>query len=103
MTRLTVESTVSVNRIALPEGDNDKNLLASRINDAVSPRSLLAAFLQYNSAAGSFSTNVPFRREYEPGSDFYVVYNSLRDTLMPGYPEWNTRSFIVNVTRLVRF
>ena len=103
MTRLTVEPIVSVNWIALPEGDYDTNLLAARINYTVSPRSFLAAFLQYNSAAGSLSTNVRFRWEYEPGSDFYVVYNSLRDTLVPGYPELNTQSFIVKFTRLFRF
>ena len=103
MTRLTVEPMVSVNWIALPEGDYDTNLLVARINYTVSPRSFLAAFLQYNSAAGSLSTNVRFRWEYEPGSDFYVVYNSLRDTLAPGYPELNTQSFIVKFTRLFRF
>ena len=103
LTRLTVEPTVSVNWIALPEGDYDTNLLAARINYTVSPRSFLAAFLQYNSAAGSLSTNVRFRWEYEPGSDLYVVYNSLRDTLVPGYPELNTQSFIVKFTRLFRF
>ena len=103
MRRLTVEPTVSVNRISLPEGDYDTNLFSSRINYTLSPRSFVAAFLQYNSAAGSLSTNVRFRWEYEPGSDFYVVYNSLRDTLVPGYPELNTQSFIVKFTRLFRF
>ena len=103
MPRLTVEPVVSVNRISLPDGNYDTNLLASRVNYTLSPRSFVAAFLQYNSAAGSLSTNVRFRWEYEPGSDFYVVYNSLRDTLIPGYPELNTQSFIVKFTRLFRF
>ena len=69
----------------------------------LSPRSFLAAFLQYNTAANSLSTNIRFRWEYEPGSDLYVVYNSLRDTLAPGYPELNAQSFIVKFTRLFRF
>ena len=103
MPRLTLEPLVSLNWITLPGGDYDTGLLASRINYTLSPRSFVAAFLQYNSAAGSLSTNVRFRWEYEPGSDLYVVYNSLRDTLVPGYPELDTQSFIVKFTRLFRF
>jgi len=102
-TRFSLEPTVSMNWIDLPTGEYDTNLIASRINYTLSPRSFLAAFLQYNTAANSLSTNVRFRWEYEPGSDLYVVYNSLRDTLAPGYPELNTQSFIVKFTRLFRF
>ncbi len=102
-TRFTLEPTVSMNWIELPTGDYDTNLLASRVNFTLSPRSFVAAFLQYNTAADSLSTNVRFRWEYEPGSDLYVVYNSLRDTLAPGYPELETQSFIVKFTRLFRF
>ena len=102
-TQLTLEPTVSLNWIALPTGDYDTSLIASRVTYTLSPRSFLAAFLQYNTASNSLSTNVRFRWEYEPGSDFYVVYNSLRDTLMPGYPELNSQSFIVKFTRLFRF
>ena len=102
-TQLTLEPIVSLNWIELPAGDYDTSLIASRINYTLSPRSFLAAFLQYNTAANSLSTNVRFRWEYEPGSDFYVVYNSLRDTLAPGYPELNTQALIVKFTRLFRF
>ena len=102
-TRFSLEPTLSMNWIDLPTGEYDTNLIASRINYTLSPRSFLAAFLQYNTAANNLSTNVRFRWEYEPGSDLYVVYNSLRDTLAPGYPELNTQSFIVKFTRLFRF
>ncbi len=101
--RFIVEPTISLNWISLPEGRYDTRLLASRLNLNLSPRSFLAAFLQYNSAADSFSTNVRFRWEYEPGSDLYLVYNSIRDTLTPGYPDLDTQSFIVKFTRLFRF
>ena len=102
-TQFSLEPTVSMNWIALPTGDYNTSLLASRITYTLSPRSFLAGFLQYNTNANSLSTNVRFRWEYQPGSDFYMVYNSLRDTLMPGYPELNTQSFIVKFTRLFRF
>ena len=102
-TRFSLEPGVSLNWIDLPTGDYDTSLIASRITYTLSPRSFLAGFLQYNTAANSLSTNVRFRWEYQPGSDFYVVYNSLRDTLVPGYPELNTQSFIVKFTRLFRF
>ena len=101
--QFSLEPIVSMNWIDLPAGDYDTSLIASRINYTLSPRSFLAAFLQYNTAANSLSTNVRFRWEYEPGSDFYVVYNSLRDTLAPGYPELNTQALIVKFTRLFRF
>ncbi len=103
MPRLTLEPSFSLNWIALPEGDYDTRLVASRVNYTLSPRSFLAAFLQYNSAANSLSTNVRFRWEYQPGSDFYVVYNSVRDSLVPGYPELETQTLIVKFTRLFRF
>ena len=102
-TRFTLEPAVSLNWIELPTGDYDTSLIASRINYTLSPRSFLAAFVQYNTAANSLSTNVRFRWEYQPGSDLYVVYNSLRDTLAPGYPELDTQSVIVKFTRLFRF
>ncbi len=101
--RFTVEPTLSLNWIALPEGDYDTGLVATRVNYTLSPRSFLAAFLQYNTAANSLSTNIRFRWEYQPGSDLYLVYNSLRDTLAPGYPELDSQSLIVKFTRLFRF
>ena len=103
MPRITLEPTLSLNWIELPAGHYDTKLLASRINYTLSPRSFVAAFLQYNTAANSLSTNVRFRWEYQPGSDFYLVYNSIRDALVPGYPELETQSFIVKFTRLLRF
>ncbi len=103
MPRLTLEPTLSANWISLPAGHYDTGLLAARINYTLSPRSFVAAFLQYNTAADSLSTNIRFRWEYEPGSDLYLVYNSLRDTLAPGYPDLDTQSFIVKFTRLFRF
>ncbi len=102
MPRLTVEPTISLNWIDLPRGEYNTSLLAARINYTLSPRSFLAAFLQYNTAADSLSSNIRFRWEYEPGSDIFLVYNSVRDTLLPGYPEDN-QSFIVKFTRLFRF
>ena len=103
MPRLTLEPLVSLNWIELPRGDYDTQLLAMRLNYTLSPRSFFAAFLQYNTAADSLSTNVRFRWEYQPGSDLFVVYNSQRDTLAPGYPDLESRSLIVKFTRLFRF
>ena len=103
MPRLTLEPLVSLNWIELPRGDYDTRLLAARVNYTLSPRSFFAAFLQYNTAADSLSTNIRFRWEYQPGSDLFVVYNSQRDTLSPGYPALEERSFIVKFTRLFRF
>ena len=40
-----------------------------------------SALLQYNSTDRSFSSNLRFRWEYQPGSELFVVYTDERDTL----------------------
>jgi hypothetical protein len=49
------------------------------------------------------SANVRLRWEYQPGSEFFVVYNEERDTFGPRFPELANRSLIVKINRLFRF
>jgi hypothetical protein len=69
----------------------------------ISPRIFLGALLQYNSEANLTTANVRFRWEYQPGSDFFVVYSDGRDTLSSGFPELQDRSLVIKFTRLFRF
>ena len=62
-----------------------------------------SALVQYNSDTHSVSTNVRFRWEYRPGSEFFVVYNDERDTFARAFPDLTNRAFIVKINRLFRF
>ena len=62
-----------------------------------------SALLQYNTTASTFSSNIRFRWEYEPGSDLFVVLTDGRDTKLGGFPQLRNRSFVVKFTKLLRF
>jgi len=101
--QLSVEPSVSFNRIDLPEGQFTTQLLTTRTTYTVSPLMFVSGLLQYNSSSNSMSTNLRLRWEYRPGSELFVVYNDQRDTLAPRFPELDNRAFIIKVNRLFRF
>jgi Domain of unknown function (DUF5916) len=98
-----LEPNISYNWVDIPEGPFTTNLVRLRATYNLSPRSFVAALVQYNSADDALSTNVRFRWEYQPGSDLFVVYSDGRDTLASGFPTLTSRSFVVKLTRLFRF
>jgi Domain of unknown function (DUF5916)/Carbohydrate family 9 binding domain-like len=100
---LALEPNVSINWVDIPEGPFTTDLVRLRATYNLSPRSFVAALVQYNSADDALSTNVRFRWEYQPGSDLFVVYSDGRDTLASGFPALASRSFVVKLTRLFRF
>ena len=63
----------------------------------------VGALVQYNSASDALSANIRFGWEYQPGSDFFVVYSEDRDTSLSGFPGLQNRGFVVKMTRLLRF
>jgi hypothetical protein len=91
-----------VNWVDLPSGSFTTTLLSTRTTYSLSPRMLASALFQYNSDAGSVSTNIRFRWEYRPGSDFFIVYTDNRDTTVRGFPEMRNRGLVVKLTRLFR-
>jgi hypothetical protein len=62
----------------------------------------VSALLQYNSADSTFSSNLRFRWEYIPGSEFFVVWTDEHDTV-PNRVGLRNRAFVVKATRLLRF
>jgi hypothetical protein len=58
--------------------------------------------IQYSSNDALFSTNLRFRWEYRPGSEFFLVYTDERDTLGRGTALRN-RAVVAKINRLVRF
>ena len=104
--QLSLEPRLSLNWVDLREGSFTANVARLRVNYMISPRIFLGALIQYNSADELAATNIRFRWEYQPGSDFFIVYSDGRDTLLldaRGIPRLKTRSLVIKFTRLFRF
>ncbi|MCE2559660.1 MAG: carbohydrate binding family 9 domain-containing protein [Acidobacteria bacterium] len=95
-----LEPTISFNRVELPEGDFDVELVDLRAVYTITPRMFVSALFQYESETRGLAANVRLRWEYRPGSELFVVYNEQRDTLTQGFPGLNNSALIVKVTRL---
>ena len=100
--RLSLEPSLSLNWIDLPQGRFSTELVTARTTYSLSPLMFVSALVQYNSSTGSLGANVRLRWEYQPGSELFVVYNEARDTLRPGRPELQSRALIVKINRLFR-
>jgi len=101
--QLSIEPSVSYNRVDLPQGRFTTNLATMRTTFTATPEMFVSALLQYNTSTRSLSTNLRLRWEYQPGSELFVVYNEQRDTLTPRFPELENRAFVVKINRLFRF
>jgi hypothetical protein len=105
--QFSVEPRLSINHIELPTGAFTTRLYGARTDYGFSPRMFASALLQYSSADHTFSSNVRFRWEYRPGSEFFVVWTDEQDTnpLDPqrGNIALRNRAFVIKMTRLFRF
>ena len=104
--QLSVEPRVSISKVELPTGNFTTRLFSARTDYGFSPRMFASALLQYSSADHTFSSNMRFRWEYQPGSEFFVVWTDEQNT-NPLDPRENmtlrNRAFVVKMTRLFRF
>ncbi len=102
--RLTLEPTLSLNVVQLADGKFTTRLVGTRGTFSLSPRSFISTLVQYNSSAHVFGANLQLRWEYTPGSEFFLVYNDGRDTLLgERFPTLENRMIVAKVTRLFRF
>ena len=102
--QLSIEPSVSVNRVKLPQGRFTTKLATTRLTYTFTPRMFFSGLLQFNSSRNVLSTNLRLRWEYQPGSELFVVYNDQRDTeLGRSFPMLENRAFVVKFTRLFRF
>ncbi len=99
----SIEPSLQFNFVDLPEGKFRTDLVSTRFNWTLSPRMALISLLQYNSSSDALSASVRLRWEYEPGSDFFIVYTDGRSTDVSGFPLLQTRTFAVKLTKLFRF
>jgi Domain of unknown function (DUF5916) len=102
--QFSLEPRVSVNHVELPGGTFTTKLLGTRADYGFSPRMFASALLQYNSSDRTFSSNLRYRWEYRPGSEFFLVWTDEHDTFQ-ARPDTRlrNRAFVVKITRLLRF
>ncbi len=101
--RFSLEPSARVNRVVLPQGRFTTKLFLNRADYAFTTRMFVSTLLQYNSANRQFSTNLRFRWEYRPGSEFFFVYTDERDTTGAGFPSLRNRAVVLKINRLFRF
>ncbi len=104
--QLAVEPSVQVNWINLPYGSFNTQLYRTRATYMFTPRMYASAFVQYNSTNSTFSTNLRVRWEYQPGSEFFVVYTNDQNMnpLTPNRSsELLTKALVVKFNKLFRF
>ena len=102
--QLSIEPGLSLNHVSLPYGDFTTNLVRARTDYGFTPRMFAGALIQYNTGDDTFSSNLRFRWEYQPGSELFVVYTDERDTLPTvGVPRLRNRALVVKVNRLWQF
>jgi hypothetical protein len=102
--QLSLEPTVSINRIALPSAAATSTVVRLRTSYTFTPRMFVSGLSQYNSSTGRVSTNVRLRWEYRPGSELFVVYTDERDArVVAGLPRSAKHGVVVKINRLFRY
>jgi hypothetical protein len=101
--QVSLEPSVSLNHVTLPEGAFDTTLVSNRLTYTLTPFAFFSGLVQYNSSNRTLSTNLRFRWEYQSGSEMFLVYTDERDTALPGYPDLKNRAFVAKINRLFRF
>ena len=101
--RLGIEPRVSFNWIDVRSGKVTAKIVSGRTTLTMTPRMFVVGLIQYDSASASLSSNIRFRWEYIPGSDFFVIYSDGRDTRPDGYATLDNRTFVMKFTRMIRW
>jgi hypothetical protein len=101
--RMSVEPSVSVNFVDLPQASFTATVVRTRATYTITPRMFVSAIAQYNSTTASRGSNLRLRWEYAPGSELFVVYTDDYDTLTraPSIALRN-RAFVIKANRLFR-
>ena len=101
--QLYVEPILTWNHVNVPQGVANNNLFSGRGTYTLSNHMFASALVQYQARTRSVTSNARFRWEYRPGSELFVVYSDGRTTLnSTGFPDLQSRSFVVKMTRLLR-
>jgi len=96
--RLAGEVSYERNSVDLPAGQFDTDLAALRVDYSFTTTMFLNAYIQYNSVADSWFSNIRFNLIHRPLSDVFVVYNEVRPEDGPA-----ARAFTVKYTHRIGF
>jgi hypothetical protein len=101
--QLSVEPSLELNWIDLPEGSFNQHVARTRISYSLSPRMYVSGLVQYSTGSDSFSTNLRLRWEWAPGSEIFVVYTEDRNTdIEDRWSELSNRALVIKINRLFR-
>ena len=102
-TQVSTELSYSRNDVDLPLGSFVTDLVIGRLDYAFSPRMTLSTLLQYNSSTSEVTSSIRFNFIHRPGSDLYIVYNGLDQTIEPqlGVVDREQRGLMVKFTYLI--
>ncbi len=98
--RLNVDLDYSHNRIKLPNGRFTTDLVGLQVLYAFNANAFLNGLFQYNADRRQVSSNIRFNIIHHPLSDFFIVYNDLRDSQTGQVLE---RAVILKLTNLFNF
>jgi hypothetical protein len=101
--QFSAEPSLSINHVELPGAEFTQTVVRTRSDYGFSPRMFASALVQYNSTDRSFSSNLRFRWEYQPGSEFFIVFTDERDTRLHGPAALRNHAFAVKINRMLRF
>ena len=101
--RVSLEPSVSINRVALPQGRFTTRLVSTRATFTMTPRVFVTGLMQFNSSNRTVSSNVRLRWEYRAGSELFLIYTDERDTGAAGFARVDNRAVAVKINRLLRF
>jgi hypothetical protein len=101
--QLSVEPSLTVNKVDVSVGGFTQRLVTSRVTYTLTPLAFVSALVQYNEGRQTLSSNIRFRWEYQPGSEMFLVFNSQGDTLANGFADLQNRSVIFKINRVFRF
>ncbi len=97
---IKIDADYRRNQVNLPNGSFTTNLVGARVLYAFTPDAFLNAFFQYNTDTRQVSSNIRFNIIHHPLSDFFLVYNDLRDSHNGRVLQ---RAVIVKFTNLFNF
>ena len=100
--QVSLEPSLSLNRVRFPYGDFLAQVLSTRLTVTPTTRLTVSSLIQFTGATHTLSSSARLRWEYNSGSELFVVYSDGRDTSGVG-PELVNRSIAIKMTRLVRF
>jgi hypothetical protein len=101
--RVSLEPTVSVNFLDLPEASLTATVVRTRATYTITPRMFVSGIIQYNSTSSTTGSNLRLRWEYAPGSELFVVYTDDYDTASRYQAlALRNRAFVIKVNRLFR-